>query len=310
MRQTTDQADSTDITDVTDIRVSTGAHWRPIAALAIGAALAACGGGNNTRIDASPVADARPSPGAPDASPGTSDASPGTPDASPGAPDANPSPGPDAAPPPGDLSDEFNGTSLNPSWNITRGELLDISVSGGELHLVANQYSVWFDYEAGAAVWKPVAGNFKATTSVKARKKSDPTQFVGPNYQFGGLLAYNPASTTNHNYVFVVVGDRGGYLSVETKSTRNNSSDVSGPEWPSGDAELRLCRVGSRFHLYKRAIGATSWTEAISYERTDLPATLNVGPFAYAYTSSPDLRASFARVLIEPISSLSGCTVD
>ena len=116
-----------------------------------------------------------------------------------------------------------------------------------------------------------------------------------------------PHITTN---LFIVVGDRGGYLSVETKSTRNNSSDVSGPEWPSGDAELRLCRVGSKFHLYKRAIGASSWTEATSYDRPDLPETLNVGPFAYAYTKTPDLRASFARVSIEPVSSVEDCLAD
>ena len=295
---------------ITDINISTGAAWLRVAtALALGTALAACGGSSNPKIDAAPTADAPSGPGPDDAAPGTDDAAPGTSDAAPGIPDANPSTGPDAAPltP---VSDEFNGTSLDPSWNLTRKELLDISVSGGELHLVAKEYSVWFNHEAGAAVSKPVSGNFKATTSVKARKNSAPSQFVGREYQFGGLIAFNPASTTNHNYVFVVVGDRGGYLSVETKSTTNSTSDVSGPEWPSGDAELRLCRVGSTFHLYKRAIGATSWTEAISYNRTDLPQTLNVGPFAYAYTSNPDLRASFARVSIEPVSSVDDCSVD
>jgi hypothetical protein len=271
-----------------------------MAALALATACAACGGSSNNRIDASP-GDARPA----------TDAAPGAPDAAPGAPDARPPTGPDASPPNGE-SDEFNGASLDESWNLTRPELLDISVSGGELHLVANQYSVWFDYEAGAALWKGVAGDFKATTSVKARKDSDPSQPVGRRFQFGGLIAYNPQSTDQHNYVFVVVGDRDGYLSVETKSTRNNDSDVSGPEWPSSDAELRLCRVGSRFTLYKRAIGATSWTEAVSYDRPDLPGTLNVGPFAYAFTRDPepDLRASFAFVNIEQVSSAADCARD
>ena len=282
---------------ITNRRGSAGAGWRHMTAFALAAACAACGG-SNSRIDASP-GDARPATDAPAA-----------PDAAPGAPDARPPTGPDASPP-NVLSDEFNGTSLDASWNRTRPELLDISVSGGELHLVANQYSVWFNHEAGAALWKGMTGNFKVTTSVKARKQSNPSEPVGPNYQFGGVIAYDPAPTRDqHNYVFIVVGDRGGYLSVETKSTRNGSSDVVGPEWPSGDAELRLCRVGSRFTLYKRAIGATSWTEAISYDRTDLPETLNVGPFAYAYTSSPDLRASFARVTIEPVSSAADCARD
>jgi hypothetical protein len=279
---------------ITNTRVSTRAGWGSIATgLALAAACAACGGGSN-RVDASPE-DARPGPGIPDAAPGT--------------PDARPPTGPDAAPitP---MSDEFNGASLDSSWNLIRGELLDISVSGGELHLVANQYSVWFELEVGAALWKGVAGDFKATTSVKARKESNPSEFVGAEYQFGGLIAYNPQTTDQHNYVFVVVGDRRYYLAVETKSTTNSSSRVDGPEWPSGDAELRLCRVGSKFYLYKRAIGATSWIEAASYDRPDLPETLNVGPFAYAYTREPDLRASFAYVSIEPVSSANDCTVD
>jgi hypothetical protein len=297
MTETSNEAITTNTKVSTGMAV-TGARGRRIAATLTLAACAACGGSSSTKqIDASPAPDSRPGPVI---------------DAAPGTPDATPEPkGPDAAPI-SPTSDEFNGSSLNSSWELTRPELLDISVSGGELHLVAKEYSVWFDYEAGAALWKPISGSFKATTSVKARKESDPTQFVGRRFQFGGLLAYNPASNTNHNYVFVVVGDRDGYLAVETKSTANNDSDVSGPEWPSGDAELRLCRVGSKFHLYKRAIGATSWTEAISYDRPDLPGTLNVGPFAYAYTRdpAPDLRASFARVSIEPVSSVDDCSVD
>lgn len=266
---------------------------------ALATVCAACGGGSSTRIDASPgsAADARPDPGAPDAQPGApADARPST-------------PGPDGAAADG-VSDEFNGNSLSSAWNIIRGELLDISVASGELHLVANQYSVWFDHEVGGALWKGVAGDFKATTSVKARKASDPSQFVGAEYQFGGIIAYNPLTTDQHNYVFIVVGDRRGYWAVEVKSTVDSSSRVEGPDWGSGDAELRLCRVGSKFYLYKRRPGDTTWIEAITYDRPDLPGTLHVGPFAYAYVREPDLRASFDFMAIEPVSSANDCAVD
>jgi hypothetical protein len=296
MTDTSNEAITTNTKVSTGMAV-TGARGRRIAATLALATCAACGGSSSTKqIDASP---------APDARPGT------VIDAAPGTPDAIPEPkGPDAAPI-SPMSDEFNGGSLDSSWNRTRETLLDISVSGGELHLVPNAYSVWYHEEAGAALWKPISGSFKATTSVKARKQSDPSQPVGREFQFGGLLAYNPASDSNHNYVFVVVGDRGEYgLQVETKSTINSRSEVNAFNWPSGDAELRLCRVGSKFVLYMRNIGATSWTEAFSYDRTDLPSSLNVGPFAYAYTSDPDLRASFARVSIEPVSSADDCSVD
>jgi hypothetical protein len=298
MTETSNQAITRDTTETRNIKLSTGLGWRSIAtilALAAGAACGgtSCGGGSSSTKQV----DANPSSPVIDAAPGT--------------PDATPEPkGPDAAPL-NPTSDEFNGTALDSSWNLTRGDLLDVSVSGGELHLVAKEYSVWYHEEAGAALWKPVSGNFKVTTSVKARRDSDPSQPVGLRFQFGGLLAYDPASDTNHNYVFIVVGNRDSYgLQVETKSTTNSRSEVNAFNWSSSDAELRLCRVGAKFVVYMRAIGATSWTEAFSYDRTDLPQTLNVGPFAYAYTDTPDLRASFAHVSIEPVASADDCPVD
>src|SRR5262245_53436818 len=80
---------------------------------------------------------------------------------------------PDAGDPGAHYQDEFEGTALDPSWQRTRAALLDISVEGGELHLEPNQYSVWFHAEVGAALSKPVTGDFRVTTSVKARKRSD-----------------------------------------------------------------------------------------------------------------------------------------
>ena len=38
-----------------------------------------------------------------------------------------------------------------------------------------------------------------------------------------------------------------GHLAVEHKTTTNGESDFGEMPWPSGDAELRLCRVGGTF---------------------------------------------------------------
>ncbi len=216
---------------------------------------------------------------------------------------------PDEAKTSGSDTDHFNGSRLSKSWKSLRTHLLDISVKGGELHLIAKRYSVWFNDEVGALLYKNVTGDFVATASVKARKASDTSKYVGPDYQFGGILANSP-SGSKHNYVFIVVGDRGGYLSVETKSTTNSRSNVQGPKWPTGDAEVRICRIGSTFRLYKRKPGASKWTAAVSYQRKDLPKTLQVGPFAYAYTGRPDLRASFDYVTIAPAKSAADCTAN
>jgi hypothetical protein len=113
----------------------------------------------------------------------------------------------------------------------------------------------------------------------------------------------------DENYTFIVVGRDENDVSVETKSTTNSVSDYEGPSWPSADAELRLCRLGSTFHFYKRAVGASSWELAKSYERPDLPAELQVGPNAYT-AISPDLVVSFDEVIFRDVTDEASCTAD
>jgi hypothetical protein len=97
---------------------------------------------------------------------------------------------------------------------------------------------------------------------------------------------------------------------VENKTTRDDVSYVDGPPWRSGDAELRICRVNARFHLYRRPIGGKAWEKTVSYKRPDLPKTLQVGPIAYALTDAVDLRASFDWIRYAPVKSIEDCTKD
>ncbi|MCB9519451.1 MAG: hypothetical protein H6700_03465 [Myxococcales bacterium] len=208
------------------------------------------------------------------------------------------------------FGDGFDGESLDGRWEIVNGELADIAVGQGELTIRPLRYSVWFHAEAGPGVVTPVTGDFAMTTRVRARSTRTPDRPVASNFQFGGLIARDPASrsaSSSENYVFTVVGYRGDYLSAETKSTDDDLSTVDGPPWSSGDAELRLCRVGDDFHLLIREIGATRWTDAITYRRSDLPATLDVGPIAYTYTDDVDLTARFDFVELSPVSSVEDC---
>lgn len=122
-------------------------------------------------------------------------------------------------------------------------------------------------------------------------------------------MARNPAGPPE-NYVFIVVGNDENDLSVETKTTVNSASSYAGPSWPSGDAELRICRLGAAMHLYKREIGAASWTLATTYDRPDLPATLEVGPNVYAAASPPDLVVTFEEVEFAGVCDLAGCAED
>ena len=211
----------------------------------------------------------------------------------------------------GPVSDEFDG-AIDPAWTSQNIELVDVGVEAGELVMTPNQFSVWFHADQGPAYFQEVSGNFSVSAVVRARSADSPDEPVQSYFQFAGLMLRDPASdgAAPENYVFSVVGYRGDYLSHETKSTVNDLSMVDGPPWPSGDAELRICRLGSDIKLFIRTIGGADWIPAIEYRRDDFPATLQVGPIAYAYTDDVDLRGSFDYVRFATVESPSDCVVD
>src|SRR5262245_58904444 len=183
------------------------------------------------------------------------------------------------------LSDDFEGTALDPSWSLFRPELVQITVADGALSLEPDQYALWFNASRGPLVYRLVTGDFRVTARVHARRKSDLSLPPAIPIHLGGLMARNPAgdgAAVPENYVFIVLGQDEVDRSIETKTTTNSSSVYQGPAWPTGDAELRICRRGATLLLLQRAIGQDAWTTAASYQRPDLPAELQVGPVVYA----------------------------
>lgn len=214
-----------------------------------------------------------------------------------------------------DLDDEFEGAALDGAWTVLNGEQVATSVSGGVLRMTPNRHCVWFHADEGPGLVKLVTGDFKVTANVRARRASRPSQPAPGVYQFAGLIARDPAgSSAPENYVFSVMGERGGWLTNETKNTINDSSDVHGPNEgrKHADAELRVCRVGQVFRLYNRPPTGGRWKLESTYDRSNapLPQTLQVGPIAYTYTSSPDLVGEFDYVRFRPVSSVDDCATD
>ncbi len=208
------------------------------------------------------------------------------------------------------LSDTFDAAALDPSWTIFNEAAVDASVGASALSLTLTQPALWFQASQGVLVHKTITGDFRVTANVRARKTSAPADPPTNSIHLGGLMARDPASDAGQeNYVFIVVGFDENDVSVETKSTTNDVSDYIGPTWPSTDAELRLCRVGAAFHLYKRAIGGTAWEEAMVYDRPDLGAALQVGPNIYSL-AAPDLTVSFDEVTFARVFSVADCTAD
>jgi hypothetical protein len=188
---------------------------------------------------------------------------------------------------------------------------VDVQSENGSLILTLTRHALWFMQQRGVLVYKPVSGNFKITADVHTSKHSDPTQPPGGNgsVQLGGVMARN-GDGGQENYVFIVVGDDGDGLSIETKNTTDGFSKFNGPAWDSAEAELRLCRIGQAFNLYKRHVNTNeTWTLATSYDRPDLPGDLQVGLNIYT-DSAPDLQIRYENIKIESVPSMEECTTN
>ena len=189
-------------------------------------------------------------------------------------------------------SDDFEGGALDPSWTVLEATRVTVAVNGGALRLTPAPNALWYNASRGGLVYKSVTGDFIATATVHARKTSNASMPPSLPVELGGVMARAPG-TGAENYVFIVVGyGTQNTVAVEHKSTTNSASMYA--EVPFGaDAELRICRKGAVFTLYRRAPGAGTWMQANQVTRADLPATLQVGPNAYNMQATPDLTVSF-----------------
>jgi hypothetical protein len=193
-------------------------------------------------------------------------------------------------------------------WTVFNPSAVDITTENKSLILTLKHRALWFMQQRGVLFYKSMSGNFRITANVYAAKNSKPSRPPGGDgsVQLGGVMARN-GNGGLENYVFIVVGDDGNGLSVETKNTVDGFSEYDGPSWGAAEAELRLCRFGQSFKLYKRHIGTNeSWTLAKSIERIDLPGTLQVGVNIYT-DNTPDLRVRFEQLRLEPIITETEC---
>jgi len=108
------------------------------------------------------------------------------------------------------------------------------------------------------------------------------------------------------------------HMGTEVKSTVNGASTWDEPNWPSNDADLRICRIQSAFYLYKRVPGTTTWMlanetgQAAPVSRPDMPETLQVGPALNVSGPNNDLDVAFDQVVLSPNTpaTASDCTTD
>ena len=203
------------------------------------------------------------------------------------------------------LSDEFNNSTLDSSWNLYQTQYYDtpVPINNGFMYMSlddieCNRTCVWWVDQNAGLIYKNVTGDFEVVTAVYAKQKSSPSQDVERWTQLAGLMARDPNSSSSgiENSVFNVAGMRFDIPSIELKSTVNNVSTIRPyTDNMSGTAaEVRMVREGSLFSLYSRPIGNSDWIFRDSFSRPDLPETLHVGLIAYVFEAYPgNLLAQF-----------------
>jgi hypothetical protein len=192
-------------------------------------------------------------------------------------------------------------------WQLINGADVDVGATDAGLAMTLTKRALWFQASKGVLFYTTISGNFRITSTVETSKTSDSSQDPGGDgtTQLAGIMAR--AQTPQENYVFIAVGSDSNGLSVETKSTTDNDSKFEGPAWPSGDAELKLCRIGADVTMWKREINSgDDFTLAATYRRPDLPAELQVGANIYS-DSAPDITALFPDLTVEPLDPGEAC---
>lgn len=202
-------------------------------------------------------------------------------------------------------SDSFGEPSLDHSWTVLHGDAVTITSGGGHLSVMLTKNVLWSDDSEGVQIFKPVLGDFVATTTVSVRSSADPAKPPAGQIRLGGLQARDPNSRMggHENYVHIVAGSLDSGPGLEHKSTVESHSFAGSTSGPV-DVQLRICRVGPDISLLWRESAASAWSLAHRYHRPDLPSSVDVGPSIYVSAPPPpDLTATYAGVDFSAVSS-------
>jgi hypothetical protein len=206
---------------------------------------------------------------------------------------------------PGDTTDA--GVPGYQGWKLISGEDVTIGQTESGLAMTLTHRALWDQAGKGVLFYTTVGGDFRLTAVVQTQKTSDSTQDPGGDgtVQLAGLMAR--ASPAPERYVVVAVGSVASGLAVETETTTDGVSRHESASWATGDAELKLCRVGTTFTLWKREIGSgDDFTLAATYRRDDLKGDLEVGT-SIASGSAPDITALFDNLEIDALAAGEAC---
>ncbi|WP_420349785.1 hypothetical protein [Pelagibius sp.] len=175
---------------------------------------------------------------------------------------------------------EHEPEGFSPKWEDPR-------IEEGRL-VLRPKSSGWFEDNQAGHLYKPVSGDFIATTRIEVRgTEADLPQ---TSFSLAGLFIRAPRAVSaagwvpgQENWLFFSVGTAApaGEPHYEIKSTTNSLSTLKILPSGTGPVDLRIARHGELFTLLVRESG-TDWRVIDQMIRPDLPQVLNVGLTAYA----------------------------
>ncbi len=202
------------------------------------------------------------------------------------------------------LSDEFSDSSSLGNWQRAYqaeswgfDQLEEYAVSGGQLTMVPYASSWYQDYR-GVHVYKPVTGDFIATTRLSVRNRAG-NGAPGTLYSLAGIFIREPRNTTpstwsygGENYVFLSLGaaDQPGNYQTEVKTTLNSDSQLEIAPAAGGDATIRMVRIGGHIITMIQPDGG-SWRVHRRYDRPDFSTIINVGLTTYTDWPAAERRS-------------------
>lgn len=200
--------------------------------------------------------------------------------------------------------------AFSDSWDLFNSSAIGIAENtANRLNMTMAQNALWFESSQGGLAYQNITGNFTLSATVSVRKTSDANAAVDCNVCLGGLMARSPDNRSGEDYVHIVSGNTPQGLGYETKNTNDSVSPFEPISDGATDHELRICREDATFRLYQRALGAGTWVLVATYNRPDLPPTLQVGFNIYTAQSGAlaDLRVIYEDVSLTTFAGSPGC---
>lgn len=202
-----------------------------------------------------------------------------------------------------ELSDEFDGASLDPKWVRFDKEFgwpdklksIDVGqTTSGALNLQPYD-SAWVRDVQAPFLFQRIHGDFDVRARVRVRSSKGP--IATGTWSLGGLMARIPNGLTekdweprreNWHFITTGVGLEPGEPRIETKGTYNSYSSLKLRPVEPGWVELRLVRVGMTLFALARTDPKGPWEVRDRFYRMEPSPYVQVG--LIAYTTSPDAK--------------------